>query len=305
MNTEHDQQPSYLQLFRSGELRRREEIFSMQAESCELCPNECHINRIKGEKGRCNGGSCAVVSSASPHFGEEDPLVGYCGSGTIFFCHCPLHCLFCQNYEISQLGEGQPVSDTQLSNLMLGLQERGCHNINLVTPTHYVPNIIRALVQAIPSGLHIPLVYNTGGYDSIGTLRLLNGVVDIYMPDFKYWDDETAYLYSGIRRYPEAARAAVTEMYRQVGDLKCNNDGVAFRGLLIRHLVLPHDIARSCEIMRFIAEKISTSTYVNIMAQYRPAFHAFHDQKLRRAVTPDEYDTVIRFARSIGLYRGF
>jgi putative pyruvate formate lyase activating enzyme len=305
MGIDQIRQPSYIHLFQSRELQQRVIMFNRLAEKCELCPNACHVNRKNDEKGICNGCANAMVANAAPHFGEEAPLVGSRGSGTIFFCHCSLHCLYCQNYEISQLAKGRQTTDLQLSNLMLELQECGCHNINLVTPTHNIPNIIRALILAIPSGLKIPLVYNTSGYDAVKTLRLLDGIVDIYMPDFKYWDEKIAYHYSGIHQYPETAMLALKEMYRQVGDLKCDADGVAFRGLLVRHLVLPNEVAGSCDIMRYIANEISASTFVNIMPQYRPYFHAFQEEKLKRGITSDEYDKVVRFARSVGLYRGF
>jgi putative pyruvate formate lyase activating enzyme len=305
MDISRTREPSYIQLFKTGELHDRRNIFDKLEERCELCPNQCMVNRKNNERGACKGYPNAVVSSATPHFGEEEPLVGSRGSGTIFFCHCPLCCLYCQNYEISQLGIGDQITDHQLCDLMLQLQNCGCHNINLVTPTHSLSNIIRALIPAIADGLRIPIVYNTSGYEALNTLRLLDGIVDIYMPDFKYWNEEIALQYSGIRNYPETARSALKEMFRQVGDLKCDDNGVAYRGLLVRHLVLPNDVGGSCDIMRFIANDISVSTYVNIMDQYRPSYHAMIEKKLNRGITAEEYNRVVRCARAVGLYRGF
>jgi len=220
---------------------------------CLLCPRQCRANRLAGESGECQITTQAVVSSYGPHFGEEAPLVGRHGSGTIFFTYCNLHCRFCQNYTISQLGEGDTVDRRELAAMMLSLQAKGCHNINLVSPTHVVPHILEALVLARDDGLHLPLVYNSGGYDSVATLKLLDGIVDIYMPDMKYADEKTAEKLSGIKNYPEVNRAAVKEMHRQVGDLEIDEQGVARRGLLVRHLVLPNRLAGTKEIVRFLA----------------------------------------------------
>jgi putative pyruvate formate lyase activating enzyme len=244
-----------------------------------------------------------MVSSYGPHFGEEAPLVGTNGSGTIFFTYCNLHCLFCQNYTISQLGEGSPVGSQQLAGMMLSLQERGCHNINLVSPTHVVPYILEALELAATRGLHLPLVYNSGGYDALETLKLLDGIVDIYMPDMKYSDEKIAEELSGIKNYPQINRAAVREMHRQVSDLQLDKQGVARRGLLVRHLVLPRGLAGSGEVVRFLAQEISANTYLNIMAQYHPCYKAFDMPKLANPLPKDEFNEAIELAHRHGLYR--
>jgi putative pyruvate formate lyase activating enzyme len=245
----------------------------------------------------------AIVSSYGPHFGEESPLVGTGGSGTIFFAHCNLHCVFCQNYPISQLGEGSEVSDRELAYVMLSLQQRGCHNINMVTPTHVVPQILEALELAITGGLHVPLVYNCGGYESVDTLKLLDGIVDVYMPDMKYADSLIAQKYSGISDYAEINRAAVKEMHRQVGDLEINDQGVAIRGLLVRHLVLPDGLGGTDEIAEYLAKEVSLNTYVNIMAQYHPCHRAHEFPPLRRSITREEYLEAVTLALQHGLTR--
>ena len=244
-----------------------------------------------------------VISSYGPHFGEEAPLVGRRGSGTIFFTYCNLRCVFCQNYTISQLGEGRAVDREELAGMMLSLQARGCHNINLVSPTHVVPYILDALELAVSRGLHLPLVYNSGGYDSVETLGLLDGIVDIYMPDMKYSDEKTAEQLSGIKDYPKVNKAAVKEMHRQVGDLEIDKQGVAQRGLLVRHLVLPNRLAGTQEVVRFLAQEISTNTYLNIMAQYHPGYKAFDIPQLARAVNRQEFLEAIDLAHQQGLNR--
>lgn len=244
-----------------------------------------------------------MASSYGPHFGEEAPLVGRHGSGTIFFTYCNLHCTFCQNYTISQLGEGSPVGRETLAGMMLSLQDKGCHNINLVSPTHVVPYILDALDLAAAKGLNLPLVYNTGGYDAIETLKLLDGVVDIYMPDMKYSDEETAEQLSGIKNYPRVNRAAVKEMHRQVGDLQLDEEGVARRGLLVRHLVLPNGLAGTEEVVSFLAREVSANTYLNIMAQYHPCYKAFDIPKLARPLLGQEFSDAIDLAHQQGLYR--
>jgi putative pyruvate formate lyase activating enzyme len=244
-----------------------------------------------------------MVSSYGPHFGEEAPLVGRHGSGTIFFTNCNLRCLFCQNYSISQLGEGEKVGREELAYMMLSLQSQGCHNINLVSPTHVVPQILEALEAAVESGLHLPLVYNTGGYDSLETLKILDGIVDIYMPDMKYSDEKIAEELSGIENYPEINREAVKEMHRQVGDLEINEDGIARRGLLVRHLVLPHGLAGTRGVVNFLSKEISPNTYVNIMAQYHPCYKAFQIPALSRRITGDELQQAIELTRQAGLNR--
>ena len=269
-----------------------------------MCPRECGANRLVTSKGAsCHTGKNAVVSSHSPHFGEEAPLVGRFGSGTIFFTWCNLRCQFCQNYDISQLGMGKEVSSPELAAMMMHLQDLGCHNINLVSPTHVVPQILGALIIAVEAGLKIPLVYNTGGYDSLRTLRLLDGVVDIYMPDMKYSNAKTALKYSKIKNYPAVNRAAVREMHRQVGDLVLDRHGVAQRGLLVRHLVLPNGLAGTKKIVHFLAKEISQNTYLNIMDQYRPCYKANKYPEVNRRITLQEYKEAIQFALKEGLTR--
>ena len=261
------------------------------------------MNRLAGDAGECRTSRRAVVSSYGVHFGEEAPLVGKHGSGTIFFANCNLECVFCQNYSISQLGEGRIIGKEELAYMMLSLQGEGCHNINLVSPTHVVPQILEALELAVQSDLKLPLVYNSGGYDSVETLKLLDGIVDIYMPDMKYDDEETARELSGINNYPQANRAAVKEMHRQTGDLEINEGGVAQRGLLIRHLVLPSGLAGTKTITRFVSEEISRDSYMNIMAQYRPYYKAPQSAGLGRRITSAEFHEALLFAQEAGLRR--
>ncbi|MBI2164157.1 MAG: radical SAM protein, partial [candidate division NC10 bacterium] len=265
--------PAYLELHQRGELERRAKAAEALLEACRVCPRECLAQRLQGETGICGVGDQAMVASYGPHFGEERPLVGSGGSGTIFLAHCNLCCVFCQNFEISQQDGGRIVSARELAGMMLDLQGMGCHNINFVTPTHQVPQILRALPIAVDGGLRVPLVYNCGGYESLETLRLLDGVFDIYMPDFKYADAGMAKRYSKVESYPEVAKAAFLEMHRQVGDLSLDGRGIARRGLLVRHLVLPNDLAGTGEVVRFLAG-LSKETYVNIMDQYRPCYRA-------------------------------
>ena len=261
------------------------------------------MDRTSGEKGICGTLDKPFVSSYGPHFGEEPPLVGIRGSGTIFFTNCNLKCVFCQNYDISHIGEGSEISHEELANIMVGLQQMGCHNINLVTPTHQVPMIMRAVMIAKEKGLGLPIVYNTGGYDSLETLRALDGIVDIYMPDFKYSDAEAAKKYSKAPDYPKAARAALREMHRQVGDLVLDEKGIALRGMIVRHLVLPEGLAGTEEAMRFLAEELSRDTYVNIMDQYRPCYKAHEYPALSRRINKLEYEDAVRLARKAGLWR--
>ena len=298
---------AYLSIYRSGELRDRVEAARSLLRNCRVCPRHCGVDRLNGELGKCRTPGEVMVSSYGPHFGEESPLVGRNGSGTIFFTNCNLRCVFCQNYSISQLGEGDKVSKEELACMMLSLQDKGCHNINLVSPTHVVPQILEAFEMAVKSGLQLPLVYNSGGYDSIETLRLLEGIVDIYMPDMKYGDNEPGKKYSRppIPDYWDRNREAVKEMHRQVGDLKVDERGIAKRGLLIRHLVLPDDIAKSENILKFIAKEISKNSYVNIMSQYYPSGEAFKFPELNRPVSEKEFLKVIQIAKKLGLTRGF
>jgi putative pyruvate formate lyase activating enzyme len=294
--------PAYLALHETGELARRVEAAAGLMARCRLCPRECLAQRLQGERGVCQVGDQAMVSSHGPHFGEERPLVGVGGSGTIFLSHCNLCCVFCQNAEISQGDEGRIVSAQELAGMMLGLQRMGCHNINFVTPTHQVPQILRALAVAVDDGLRLPLVYNCGGYESLEVLRLLDGVVDIYMPDFKYADAGIAREYSGVEDYAAVARAALAEMHRQVGDLKLDPRGIAARGLLVRHLVLPNGLAGTDEVVRFLAG-LSRNTYLNIMDQYRPCAWAHEYPPLSRRPTRAEIQEAVRMARAAGLTR--
>lgn len=296
-------EPAYVALLKSGELKSRVEAAYQRLEACDICPRECGVDRLQDEEGTCRTGKRAVVSSFNPHFGEEAPLVGRGGSGTIFFSWCNLKCQFCQNYEISQLGQGREVEPEDLAAMMLRLQDINCHNINFVSPTHVVPQILAGVLIAAQAGLRLPLVYNTGGYDSLSTLALLDGVFDIYMPDMKYADAETALKYSKIKEYPAINQAAVKEMHRQVGDLIMDEQGIALRGLLIRHLVLPEGLAGTAEIVCFLATEVSTNTYINIMDQYRPCYKAGDLPPLNRRLTRQEYEDAVRLAHESGLHR--
>jgi putative pyruvate formate lyase activating enzyme len=296
-------EPVYLETHRRGLLTAKIGAAYDILSQCNLCPRNCLVDRHHGERGLCRTGDQPVVSSYSPHFGEEDPLVGQHGSGTIFFTHCNLYCIFCQNYEISHGGEGEEVSIPDLAAMMMLLQKRGCHNINFVTPSHQVYQILEALVPAINAGLKVPLVYNTGGYDALETLRLLDGVVDIYMPDFKFWDPAVAQELCQTEDYPEIARQAIKEMHRQVGDLVIDENGVARRGLLVRHLVLPEGLAGTREIMEFLAQEVSPTTYVNVMGQYRPCGRAGEHPTLRKFLTGSEHEMAQQIAREAGLSR--
>ena len=296
-------EPAYTALLASGELKHRVEAAYRRLAACDICPRECRVNRLQDEEGVCRTGKRAVVSSFNPHFGEEAPLVGRGGSGTIFFSWCNLKCQFCQNYEISQLGQGREVEPEDLAAMMLRLQDIGCHNINFVSPTHVVPQILAGVLIAAQAGLRLPLVYNTGGYDSLSTLALLDGVFDIYMPDMKYADAEIALKYSKIKDYPAINQAAVKKMHRQVGDLVMDERGIALRGLLVRHLVLPEGLAGTAEIVRFLATEVSTNTYLNIMDQYRPCYKAGDLPPLNRRITHQEYEEAVRLAHEAGLHR--
>jgi putative pyruvate formate lyase activating enzyme len=295
-------EPAYLALLHSGELKRRAQAAYEQLRACDFCGRECRVDRCE-ELGACRTGVRALVSSFGPHHGEEDPLRGHQGSGTIFFAWCNLNCQYCQNYDISQLGHGQEIEPEELAKMMLSLQVQGCHNINFVSPTHVVPPILVALLIAAETGLRLPLVWNTGGYDSLATLELLDGVVDIYMPDIKYADEEIAHKYSKVRNYPAVNQAAVKEMHRQVGDLTVDENGIALRGLLVRHLVLPEEMSGTAEIARFLAEEVSRDTYINIMDQYRPCYRAAKLPSLARPVTRAEYEQAVQQARDAGLHR--
>ncbi len=296
-------EPSYLKLFREGALQERAREAVARLRECRLCPRECRVNRLDGEQGFCKTGLNAAVSSFGPHYGEESPLVGSNGSGTVFFSSCNLLCTFCQNYDISHLREGAEVEPNRLAAVMLHLARDGCHNINFVTPSHVVPQILEALIPAIEGGLNVPLVYNTGGYDSVETLKLLDGVFDIYMPDFKFWDNEWAKRFCCVGDYRERAMEAIREMHRQVGDLEIDHSGVAVRGLLVRHLVMPGGVAGTERVMPFLALEISRHTYINVMDQYRPCGKMEVDSPINRRATRTEYELALDQARRAGLYR--
>lgn len=295
--------PAYLRLHRTGELRRRADALWEMMRRCELCPRRCGARRLDGQRGFCRApGARLVIASHNPHFGEERPLVGRGGSGTIFFSHCNLRCVFCQNWEISHLGRGAECSIEDLAAAMLDLQRLGCHNINVVTPTHYLPHILRALDAAAARGLRLPLVYNTCGWERVEIIRQLDGIVDIYLPDIKYADGRlAARLSAGAKNYPEVTQEAVLEMHRQVGVARTPPDGIMRRGLMIRHLVLPNHVEDSIRVIEWIAGKLPADTYVNIMAQYHPSFRAFEHPDIARRITPEEYSRVVERARELGL----
>ncbi len=304
-----DYTPSYLVTYETDKRIFQEKVErALEAlRKCEVCPRHCHIDRLEDRTAVCRTGRYSYVASAFPHFGEEDCLRGWRGSGTIFFSFCNLKCVFCQNFDISWQGNGQALKPEQLAGIMIHLQESGCHNINFVTPEHVVPQIVEAIPLAINKGLNLPIVYNTSAYDSMHSLRLMEGIVDIYMPDFKFWDAELSFLYMSARDYPETARAAIKEMHRQVGPLRFDKDGLALRGLLVRHLVMPHGISQTRDICRFIANEVSRDTYINIMDQYRPAGRVLTRPEkyglISRRTTNAEYEEALAIARDEGLYR--
>lgn len=295
--------PAYLQLSDTGELQRRAAEAAEHLHNCDGCGWECHVDRQTDKLGVCRTGMRARVSSFGPHLGEESPLSGWRGSGTIFFTRCNLRCQFCQNFDISQTSNGDEFEPQNLADIMLTLQSYGCHNINLVSPTHVAPQILAALVIAAQRGLRLPLVYNTGGYDSLNLLKLLDGIIDIYMPDMKYANPNVALKYSKIRNYPRINQTGVREMHRQVGDLQLDEQGLATRGLLVRHLILPYNLAGTAEIVRFLLEEISPDTYLNLMDQYHPNFNARLYPRLSRSITPQEYRDAINLAQTAGLKR--
>ncbi len=299
--TSSDSVPAYLRMD-PEELRGRAAALREMMQSCRLCPRDCGVDRLGGEVGVCGVGVKPIVSSYGPHFGEETPLVGRGGSGTIFLANCNLKCIFCQNYEISHLGGGRPVTPEALADTMLGLARKGCHNINWVTPTHQVPMLVEATRIAISGGLRLPIVYNCGGYESLDALRLLDGIVDIYMPDAKYGDNGAGQQLSGVTDYWDRCREALSEMHQQVGDLETDSDGIASRGLLVRHLVLPEDMAGTETVMEFLAS-LSPDTYVNVMAQYRPEYRAREVAAISRPITSAEFRRAIETAVEAGLSR--
>ena len=298
-----DFEPTYLALYRTGELQQRDQQASEELRECHVCPRDCGVNRLADERSVCKTGRYAQVASYFPHFGEEDCLRGWRGSGTIFFSMCNLRCSFCQNWDISQAQRGQETPPDRLAAMMLELQARGCHNINFVTPEHVVPQVLEALIFAVEGGLRLPIVYNTSAYDSLTSLRLLDGVVDIYMPDFKLWDAELSFRYLKARDYPDVARRAIKEMHRQVGVLKFDERGFARRGVLVRHLVMPGMLSETREILRFLAEEIASDTYVNMMAQYHPANKVTAEKypEINRRITTSEYRAAVQIAHAFGL----
>ncbi len=297
--------PPYILLHEKGELLRRIRLLQDLLSRCRLCPRQCGADRLQGETGYCKAGYELKVSGAFPHFGEESPLVGSRGSGTIFLAHCNLRCVFCQNYDISHGGGGSSVTPSEMARTMVRLQEVGCHNINFVTPTHYVPQIIASFPEAIKKGLRIPIVYNCSGYESLEAIQLLEGIVDVYMPDIKSMDERHSRRLLNAPDYPEVVKRVLKEMHRQVGDLQIDASGIAWRGLLIRHLVMPEGTAASESVLEFIAHDLSIHSYVNIMDQYRPEYRAHEYPEISRRITEKEYGSAIRIARHYRLYRGF
>lgn len=295
--------PAYRQLYERGELAERVRLACARLHECELCGNRCRVDRLAGRLGRCRTGLKARVCSAGPHHGEEPCLSGWRGSGTIFFSWCNLHCVFCQNWQISQQGEGEDVDAAELADLMLGLQAAGCHNLNLVSPSHVIPQLLAALEIAAGRGLRLPLVYNSGGYDSADGLALLDGVVDIYLPDMKFADSAVARPYLGVADYAEINRATVREMHRQTGDLVLGEGGLARRGLLVRHLVLPANLAGTDRILEFLAREVSAATCLNLMDQYRPCYRAAGFPPLDRRPSRAELQAARALARRFGLHR--
>lgn len=296
-------EPSYIKLYETGELRHRVQKAMAILEDCRLCPRACGTNRFQGEMGYCKTGRYAKVAGYSAHFGEEAPLVGKNGSGTLFLSSCNLLCTFCQNDDISHLNKGAEVNPDQMAAMMVQLSRKGCHNINFVTPTHVVPQILEALVLAVEQSLRIPLVYNAGGYESVETLALLEGIFDIYMPDFKFWDNAFARRFCNVPDYRDKAIAGVKEMHRQVGDLVTDPNGLAVSGLLVRHLVMPNQVAGTEQVMAFLANEISSNTYVNLMDQYRPCGAAGADPLVDRMITAEEFKQALKGAEKAGLKR--
>ena len=298
--------PAYLKTYEEGRLSEKAEEALQLLRNCHVCPRDCEVNRLENKTGVCKSGRLARVTSAFTHFGEEDCLRGWNGSGTIFFAWCNLRCVFCQNFETSQQGDGVQVTARQLAAVMLRLQELGCHNINFVTPEHVVPQILEALLIAVRQGLHLPLVYNTSSYDSMDSIRLMDGVIDIYMPDFKLWDSQRSLRYLLARDYPDAARRVIKAMHKQVGELRVEENGVALRGVIVRHLVMPGLLEDTREIAHWLAHELSPDTYVNVMDQYYPAWKARTEAKfsdINREIRANEFEEALAYAREAGLWR--
>ena len=286
-------------------VKRAAEEFNRRLKKCDICPHNCKVDRTAGERGFCRTGKRPVISSFGPHYGEERELVGRLGSGTIFFTSCNLKCCFCQNYDISQMDDGEETNQEHLAKIMLHLQQRGCHNINLVTPTHQMPMILEALSYAFEEGLTIPIVYNSGGYEKAEMIHLLNGIIDIYMPDFKWASNKLGAEHSGVKDYTDRAKESLVEMHRQTGDLEIDESGLARRGLLVRHLVMPGMMENSRSALEFIAQELSIDTYINIMDQYHPSFNASKKPGIDRLLTRKEYNEIVGYAANLGLHRGF
>ncbi len=297
--------PSYLNLVKSGEIKKRIKRAKSLYERCILCPNVCKVNRTIHEVGKCGVGDVVKIASANLHFGEEPPISGKNGSGTIFFSGCTLECVFCQNYPISQYLVGKEVSVEELSEKMILLQERGAHNINIVTGTHFIPSILEALEIAVGKGLKIPIVWNTSGYENKIALNLLNGIVDVYLPDIKYSFDHLALKYSSAKSYVKINRRALIEMYRQVGDVEFFEDGTIKRGMIVRHLILPNFIENSKKCLKFLAENFGDKIYISLMSQYFPAYKAPQIEEISRGITEDEYEEVVEYALELNLTNGW
>ncbi len=295
-----DTAPSYIRLYEEGKLGEKVEKAYSFLEECSICPHNCDINRLKDEKGFCKTGLNVKVASFFPHLGEEFPIRGYSGSGTIFISYCNMRCVYCQNYELSHLGEGKEYTPEEIAGIMLYLQEEGCHNINWVSPSHVVPQLIKALQIAVKKGLKIPIVYNTSSYDSPEIIKLLDGIIDIYLPDLKYLNDQHGKKYSKVKNYPDTAKEVIKLMHKQVGDLKTDERGIAYRGVLVRHLVLPNDISTTKKVLDFL-KSVSPNMHVNIMAQYYPYYKAFEYPELSRRITELEYKEAVRYALQTGL----
>ncbi|MCM1991551.1 radical SAM protein [Oceanirhabdus seepicola] len=295
--------PGYVNLYNSDELKNRVELLRQKLESCTLCNHKCKVNRVNGEAGFCGAGENMVITCYGAHFGEEKELVGTEGSGTIFFSYCTMRCVFCQNYDLSHYPQGNEESPERLSDIMMELQEKGCHNINLVSPTHFIPQIVEGIYIAAQKGLDIPIVYNTGGYEDYDTIKLLDGVIDMYMPDIKFADNHKGFKYTKCKNYFDAAKITTKEMYRQVGDLKVDGEGIATKGLLLRHLVMPNNVEDSKNIIGFIKNELSKNTVVNIMRQYTPMHKACDFPEISRKVEVEEFKEVVEYAKQLGLKR--
>lgn len=293
--------PGYVKLSETGELDNRIRILKERLTSCIVCPHHCKVDRPNNERGFCRAGADMVIDGYGPHYGEESVLVGAGGSGTIFFSYCTLQCVFCQNCEISHYGEGYEITPSELAQIMLSLQKKGCHNINFVSPSHFVPQIVEAISLAVKDGLTLPLLYNTGGYDEIDTLKLLEGVIDIYMPDIKFGDNIKAKKYTKSAKYFDIVKSAVKEMHTQVGNLKMNEKGIAYKGLLVRHLVMPENITDTDKVLEFISNEVSTDTFINIMSQYYPAHKSYSFPELSRRISKNEYNEAVKYAKQLGM----